>query len=182
MSEPIDDPMEDFKKLREGGNKMMVYILLAALVAFAGWWQFVRLPQDVKITKMVPGLSGGMTDLECWLTIEFTGDPPADPRDFKVVFEGEAIAGGSQTFTWDYVAAKDFTAHGKRANNTSTMPSEPPTTGDASKVNFRLMAKATVDDASYNLPLTATVYWGGVKQDSAQKSVGHAYTHASSPM
>jgi hypothetical protein len=173
------DSVEDFKKLREGSNKMTRMLMVLALVAAGVWWQFIRLPQQVEITKMVSGMNAGMTGLECWLTLDFNAVPDGDARDLVVVFEGEAVQGGQQRFDWDFIASHDVTSAGKRASNGATSPQSPPPVGQATKVNFPIRAMSHVKDSSYNMPLVATVYWGGVKQDSAQKSVGHAYTHES---
>jgi hypothetical protein len=171
--------VEDFQKLREGGNKLTWMIVLAAIVAVGVWWHFIRLPHQVEITKMVPGLNGGMSGLECWLALEFNSLPSGDARDLAVVFEGEAIRGGQQRFDWDYIASRDMTASGQRVPNGATNPQSAPPVGQAIKVNFPLRANSVVEESSYSMPLVATVYWGGVKQDSSEKTVGHAYSYES---
>ena len=90
--------VEDFQKLREG-SKMMTRAFIVVLVLAAGlWWQFIRLPQQVEITKMVPGLSGGMTDLECWVTLEFKGEPGGGSGRPGAGIRGGGHRGGRAAF------------------------------------------------------------------------------------
>ena len=178
----MPDSLEEFQQLRKGSSNLTKIFLVLAIAAAGIWWQFIRLPQNVEITKMVPGMNAGMSGLECWITLNFKNEPAGDPRDLVLVFEGEAIAGGQQRFDWDYIASHDMTASGKRGHNGTTKPGSAPPVGKATRVNFPLRAKSKVEDAAYNMPLVATVYWGGVKQDQMQKSVGHTYRHENSAL
>jgi hypothetical protein len=173
----VPESARDFQRLRANGKIMNWALMVAALGALSIWWFVFRLPGNVEISKMSAGLDTGMTALECWLTLDFKEAPSGDLNDLVVEFEGEALIGGKQSFDWEWIASHDMTAVGKRTRNDKTTPDGLPPIGEATQAKFPLRARIYVDDASFNMPLVATVYWAGKKQDKMQRSVGHAYSH-----
>lgn len=129
-----------------------------------------------ELSDMVPGGNLSSGAIECWLTIEFTGEPGAiDPRNVRVEFDGVMLA-EPQVYDWDFIASHDEKALGFGkgfARNEDTRPAAPPPIGVPIKVRYPIPALAVVQ--SDDLDLKATLYWGGKKQDSMTRSLAHVY-------
>jgi hypothetical protein len=132
-----------------------------------------------ELSDMVPGGSVASGAIECWLTIEFTGEPGAiDPRSVQVEFDGIMLA-EPQVYDWEFIASHDERALGLGkgfARNEATQPDAPPPIGVPIKVRYPIPAMQVVNvGAGQDLDLKATLYWGGKKQDSMTRSLAHVY-------
>jgi hypothetical protein len=135
--------------------------------------------KDAKLSDLVPA---GATNasMDVWLTLTFKQYPPnIDRRDVQVTFSSVALEQDS-TYDWNYIATRDVLPPSVRSGNpqnTDTSPEGEPSLTSPSKVSFTLpFRKHFVNDKGEKLRLTATLYWGGVKQDSTSKSIGHLYS------
>ena len=141
---------------------------------------------NAKIGTMVPGGNPGSGQLECWVVIEFTSDPGGiDRKDVVVEFDSPALA-GPQSYDWSFIAAHDVISQGEfqgYRKNTDTTPDVDPPLGVPIRVKYPLDAMDSfVLEPGQSLDLTATLYWGGKKQDSASRTIGHVYREAGSPL
>jgi hypothetical protein len=157
-------------------SKVFNKILLGAALLGAGFYWFVlRLPGDAVLSNMVPGADLGLSKLECWLTLEFKRYPSSDEvRDLEVVFSSEALH-REQRFDWEFIAENDFHAGDGLEHAEYTDPEGVPPLGRAIKVKFPLRARQRIQVDNQRIPLTAEIYWGGVKQDKAERALSHVY-------
>ena len=148
---------------------------IAMLLSVSGCGLF----SDATITEMTPGISAMMDKLECWLTIEFKRYPEdIRLRDVKVVFSSMALF-EDQTFGWPFIAENDQIAQGLGkgyAPNGASRGDQKPPLKVKIKVNYPLRARPRIElEGLETISLAATLYWGGKKQDSASRSIEHAY-------
>lgn len=158
------------------GGRIAGALALALLLGAGGGCSLLR---DAEISEMVPGGDIGGGKLECWLTIEFTGEPGGDPQDVRVVFDGNVLA-APQEFDWAYIAANDKIPQGFMKGfkpNKATAPDADPPVGVPVKVRYRLEAMPFVElSPGETLSLEATLYWAGEKQGSLSRTVEHVYS------
>lgn len=134
---------------------------------------------QVSLSEMVPGGNVGTGELECWLTLEFSGEASGfDPTDVVVEFSGLALDEPTE-FDWEYISTHDQIPQGFMkgfAQNEATQPDAAPPVDMPIKVRYPLRARRRVYvDTGEDLDLTATVYWGGKQQGSITRSLGHMY-------
>lgn len=137
---------------------------------------------DASLSDMVPGGNIATGELECWLTVEFEQLPEGiDPKDVKIRFVSDALAAPTE-FDWRFIAQNDLEVKGNAAfgggfrARDETGPGGPPPLNEPLRVKFPLQAKRRIRmNFGSTLWLHAELYWGGVKQDSAKRSIGHMY-------
>lgn len=159
----------------KGSSALRGLALAGLLGALPGCGLF----SDAKLSDMVPGGNIHTGQLECWLTIEFTGETAGDPRDVVVEFDGIVLP-QSQRFDWEFIATRDRIPLGMMkgfAPNKQTEPDGVPPRNVPIKVKYPLQALQMVDlSPGQALKLRATLYWGGEKQGSVTRSVEHVYS------
>ena len=156
------------------GRRIGGLALAAALVGAAGCGLF----RDAEISSMAPGEALMSGQLECWLEIEFTGDPGgSDRRDVVVEFDS-LVMPAPQRFDWAFIAGADKVRRGEwkgYKENEATSPDADPPLDVPIRVRFALASYERMQlQAGDELELTATLYWGG-KQHSVSRGLGHVY-------
>ncbi len=142
----------------------------------------IALGRHAKIENMVPGGNVVTGGLDCWLTLHFARLPDGvDPKDVKVRFESVALVEPAE-YDWAYIADHDFEVKGGSSAFGSghiqaehTTPDRPPELGRPTKVRFPLKARSEIENAPDTIWLHATLYWGGEKQHSYKRNLGHVY-------
>ena len=159
----------------KGTLRLVTPALLAVLLFPASGCSLLR---DAEISSMVPGGNLMTGTLECWLELTFSGAPDGDPRDVVVEFDS-IVMPGPQRVDWDFISQRDLVRKGDFAGyrkNADTTPDVAPPLETAIRVKVPLKALDRVQlDLGDNLKLTATLYWGGEKQHSVSRSLGHVY-------
>ena len=119
------------------------------------------------------------------LTFNFTRLPEGvDPTDVLVRFESVALVEPTE-FDWAYIADRDqLVKQGGGFGSghtpaTHTTPDRPPELNKPTKARFPLKARQELENVPDTIWLHATLYWGGEKQHSYKKNLGHVY--ASTP-
>lgn len=157
-------------------------IVLTASVAVASGCGFFR---DAEISYMAPGGNLHTANLECWIEITFTGEPPGDPRNVEVVFSSIAMP-GPQSFDWGFISENDLIRKGDWAGykaNADTSSGSSPPLETAIRVKFPLQSRDRFKlEAGEKLELHATLYWGGEKQHALSRNLGHVYTQEGSAL
>ncbi|MBW2374331.1 MAG: hypothetical protein JRF70_17565 [Deltaproteobacteria bacterium] len=156
--------------------------LLAAVLFPASGCSLLR---DAEISSMVPGGNLMTGTLECWLELTFSGAPDGDPRDVVVEFDS-IVMPGPQRVGWDFIAQHDQVRKGDfqgyRLNSDTTPDSAPPLeTAIRVKVPLKALDRVQLDMGD-DLKLTATLYWGGEKQHSVSRNLGHVYQREGSAL
>lgn len=157
-------------------------VVLTATVAAAAGCGFFR---DAEISYMAPGGNLHTANLECWMEITFTGEPPGDARDVEVVFSSVAMP-APQKFDWTFISENDLIRKGDWAgykDNADTSADAPPPRDTAIRVKFPLKSHDRFElAAGEDLELHATLYWGGEKQHAVSRSLGHVFTREGSAL
>ena len=147
----------------------------AALAVAAAGCGFLR---SAEISSMTPGGNIMTGNLECWLELTFSGEPPGDPTDVEVVFSSVAMP-MPQSFDWAFIAQHDQVQKGEFQGykfNEATQGDAPPPRDMTIRVKFPLQAHQRFRlEAGDELELQATLYWGGEKQHSVSRGIGHVY-------
>jgi hypothetical protein len=137
---------------------------------------------DAELSDMVPGGHIVTGELECWLTLEFKRLPEGiDPKDVKIRFVSEALETPAE-FGWPFIARNDYELRKNVSfgpamrRKFSTTAAGPPPLNEPLRVKFPLEAKRRVQMGfASTLWLHAELWWGGEKQDSVKRSIGHMY-------
>jgi hypothetical protein len=137
---------------------------------------------NATISEMRPRLAAEVP--HCWLTLNFRSAPEGDIRDVRVVFDSVVLF-KEEEFDWDYIAANDHYmvpeeglgySQESYVLDTDTTAESDPEPGKSMIVRFRLPSKKEVMvKPGDNTGLTATLYWGGKKQDSASRGLFLSY-------
>ena len=157
---------------------LILCLIMLTLLSAAGC---SLLGGHAKLSEMMPGMSGQMDKLECWLTIEFKKYPDGiNLRDVMVVFSSIALF-ADQSFDWQYIAANDQIAQGLGKGyrpNEESLPDQDPPLKIKIKVNYPLRARPRLEDLDETITLTAELFWGGKSQGSLSRTIEHVYERA----
>ena len=157
--------------------KSFMKMIVLVVIVVAGYFGFKMIAGEgaAKIVRMTPG--GMMGNCHCWVTFKF-GKPPEgiNAKDVKIVFEGAPMARTTE-FGWDFIAknarVKGQGPQGRVAAPNVSAGNAPPMDMEFD-VDFPLDAKTSMmSDESFDV--TATIYWGGRKQDSAMAEFRYLY-------
>jgi hypothetical protein len=136
---------------------------------------------NATLSDMRPRLGSG--GLHCWLQLNFRSLPEGDARDVRVVFDS-VVLHQDEEYDWSYIAANDYSmveegmeySQEKYVKNDETTPESAPEPGQSMIVRFSLPSKKEVQvQSGDNTGLTATLYWGGKKQDSSSRGLFLSY-------
>lgn len=156
-------------------KSFMKKVLLVAIIV-AGYFGFKMIAGEgaARIVSMTPG--GMMGNCHCWVTFKF-GKPPEgiNTKDVRFVFEGAPMTRTAE-FGWDFITGhaqmKGPGPRGRVPANLSAANAPP--VGTEFDVDFPLDVKMSMkSDESFDV--TATLYWGGRKQDSALGALRYLY-------
>ncbi len=137
---------------------------------------------DATLSELRPGLEGN--GFQCWLTVNLKKLPRGDPQDLRVILSSVVLY-QEMSYDWDYLTANDYmlvdqqdslgNAIQKYVPDDSTTVNDPPHPMKM-RVKFVPPSKPTVKLGSGDdLTVTATLYWGGKKQDSISRGLMMAY-------
>lgn len=159
--------------------KSLMKMVLFVAIVYGGYNYYTKHVAgggSAKISGMTP--SGMTSDARCWVDLEFKAPPQGiNLLDVKVVFSGPLLVRGSVEYGWGFIGANAQRPRKAGTGWEKAMDISPyaaPPLNTSFSVNFPVPVKnETLSDADFLV--TATLYWGGIKQSSRDGSFRYQY-------